>query len=139
MSEGQRDCLREARDVFEKLSSLKEESHKQFSDIINSHSGSINKGIHDLIEEVSELKAELSVIRKERNVLLETVDNLNGEIRHLNAKLKPLPGPEEGLDHGNIEISDLEISEAETEAQAMPQKIYENDVQEQGSYQALSF
>ena len=87
--------------MFEKLTSLREESHRQFSDIINSHSGSISKGINELVQEVSDLKAKLSVNRKATNVLLETIDNLNAEIRQLNPKLTivhTLPEPEENHD-----------------------------------------
>ena len=70
ISEAQRSCQSEVRDVFEKLISLREESHRQFSDIIVSHGTSISKGIDELVEEVSGLKAELSVVRKEKNVLI---------------------------------------------------------------------
>ena len=96
-----KDFQSEIRVLFEKLTSLREESHRQFSDIINSHGGSISDGINDLFAEVSNLQDELSVVRKERNVLLETVDNLNGEIRQLNSKLTmahSLPEPEENHD-----------------------------------------
>ena len=96
-----KDCLSEVRVVFEKLASLREESHRQFSDIINSHSGGISDGINTLFAEVSNLQEKLSVVIKERNVLLETVDNLNGEIRQLNSKLTmahSLPEPEENHD-----------------------------------------
>ena len=101
MSMAPQDCQREVRVVFEKLTSLREESHRQFSDIINSHSGSISKGINELVQEVSDLKAKLSVNSKATNVLLETIDNLNGEIRQLNSKLTivhTLPEPEENHD-----------------------------------------
>ena len=87
MSEVKKDCRDEARVVFEKLNSWREESNRQFSDIINSHCSSIDRGITDLVSEVSCLQDKLSVTRKERNVLLGTVANLNGEIRQLNAKL----------------------------------------------------
>ena len=97
---GKKDCQREVGNLFDKLGSWRDESHKQISDIINFHSSSINKGINDLVKEVGDLQAELSVTKKERNVLLDTVENLNGEIRHLSAKLpvtQPLPEPEDNL------------------------------------------
>ena len=74
------DCQSEASDLFKNLSDLRVEFDGQFSNIINSHSSNINDGIQDLYEEVCGLKIELSDMRKERKVLLETVDNLNGEI-----------------------------------------------------------
>ena len=95
-----KDFQSEVRVLFEKLTSLREESHRQFSDIINSHGGSISDGINDLFAEVSNLQDELSVVRKERNVLLETVDNLKGEIRQLHSKLTTAhPLPELGENH----------------------------------------
>ena len=63
------------------------------------------------MREVDDLQAELSTIRKERNVLLETVGNLNGEIRHLSYKLpitQPLPEPEDNLDQDIRQVSSEE-------------------------------
>ena len=53
-------------------------------------------------------------MRKERSVLLETVDNLNGEIRQLNAKLQSLTQPEEepSLEVTKEEILDWDSFEA---------------------------
>lgn len=76
------------RDVFEKLISFSEESHRQFSDIIECYGSNLSKGIDELIEEVSDLRAELSLVRQEKTVLIETVGNLNGEIRQLSGKLQ---------------------------------------------------
>ena len=76
--------------LFEKLSVWREESHREFSNIITSHSRSINKGINDLVEEVTELKVELSIITSERNDLLETLQNLSNDIKLRNAEL-PIP------------------------------------------------
>lgn len=58
---------------FEKLNMWREESHREFSNILHYHGSSINKGINHLVEEVSDLKVKLSVITRERNHLLETV------------------------------------------------------------------
>ena len=107
----EKDCQREVWNLFEKLSSWRDESQKQISHIINFHSSSVNKGINDLVREVDDLQAELSTIRKERNVLLETVGNLNGEIRHLSYKLpitQPLPEPEDNLDQDIGQVSSEE-------------------------------
>ena len=112
MSEAQKACQIEVNEVFDKLRSLREESLRQFSDIIDSHSSSISKRIGGLIEEVCDLRAELSVFRKEKHVLLETVDNLNGEIRQLNAKLiasNNLPKPRERLDQSIKEEDSSEV------------------------------
>merc|ERR1712018_586630 len=90
---------------FQKLSIWRDESHKEFSNIITFHSSSISKGINDLVEEVSDLKAELSIITKERNDLLETVHNLSSDIRKRSVEL-PNPQPEPKEIHSN------DISEA---------------------------
>ena len=78
----------EVKDLFYKFNSLREETHEQFSTIINAHSESVKKGISDLVEEVSILQAQVSIITHERNVLLDTVANLNSEIRHMSAPLE---------------------------------------------------
>ena len=104
MSNNKNGCLEDANDLFEKLSSWSEESHGQITKIITSHNSSIRKGIRDLAEEVDGLQAELSIIKKERTVLLETVDNLNGEIRQLNAKLQP----EEEPNHDVVEAGNYD-------------------------------
>ena len=87
MNEARRACQSEMKEVFDKLISLREESYRQFSDIIDSHNSSVSKGINDLVNEVYDLRAELSLVRKEKSVLIETVDNLNVEIRQLGALL----------------------------------------------------
>ena len=87
----------EALSLFEKQSSWREESNRQFSNILNSNSSIINKGINDLVRENSSLRAELSFVKNERSGLLKTVDNLNDEIRQLRPKRKTLPEPEEDL------------------------------------------
>ena len=84
------ECQSELRYLFKRLTSWKEESQIKFSNIINSQSTIIENGISNLVEEVSDLQAQLSVITKERNNLLETVENMGGEIKSLQAKLPSL-------------------------------------------------
>ena len=114
-SNGRTDSQVEAKDLFAKLSSLKEESYKQFSNMIDCYSSNISDGIRDLTDKVSDLQSELSLIRKEKSVLLETVDNLNGEIRQLNAKLQSLTQPEE---EPNLELTKEEILDGEDSFEA---------------------
>ena len=104
---GQKDCQREAREAFEKLCSWREQSQNQFTDIINSYSDRISRGISDLVEKVGEQQTELSVIRKERDVLLETVDNLNVEIRHLSAKFHNLNSQDKHFEHSTQVLDNL--------------------------------
>ena len=82
---------------FEKLSIWREESHRDFSNIIQFHSTTINKGISDLVQEVNNLKDDLSMITRERNDLLETVHNLSNGLRQRNIESQirqPSPEPE---------------------------------------------
>ena len=105
------DCQVEAKDLFAKLSTLREESYRQFSDIISCHQSNISDGIRGLTEEVNGLQSELSVVRKEKSVLLETVDSLNGEIRQLNAKLEFIKQSEK---EPNLEIIKEEVPDGES-------------------------
>ena len=104
----------EAKDLFEKLISWKEESHRQISSTINSLSSNIDIGFQDLVEEVCGIQSELLVLRKERTVLLDTVGNLNSEIRQLNSKLRPLSDPEADNNHDTLkmEMTDFEVAGA---------------------------
>ena len=92
------DCQSAVENLFEKLCSWQEDSQRQFSEIINSHRGIIRKELNDLDEEMIELKGQLEVIENERKVLLETVDNLNCEIKQLNTKLIPVISDQEIID-----------------------------------------
>ena len=85
------DCLSEVRVVFEKLQSWKEQSQTQFNSIIDSHNASITKGISGLIAEMVDMRAELSITKKEKNILVDTVDSLNNEIKQLKANLREKP------------------------------------------------
>ena len=133
---GKNDCPREAKDLFGKLSLWREESYRQFSSIINCHSRNISDGIRDLTEEVCDLEAELSFMRKERSVLLETVDNLNVEIRQLNAKLRPLdePGDDVYLDIVKEDHLDEETSEVAQKQPVKPGMGSEYDTDKDADY-----
>ena len=65
------DCLSEVNHLFEKLSSWRDESNRQFYKIIDLHTCNISKGINDLSEEVLDLRTKLSSITMERNYLLK--------------------------------------------------------------------
>ena len=96
-------CQSEVRHLLEKLSSWREESNRQFSNIIDSHTQNIDKGVNDLAEEVCDLRTKLTIITKERNDLLENVGKLSGENRQLKAVIhivQPLPDREESNCHG---------------------------------------
>ena len=67
----QKDCQTEVTVVFEKLNFWKE----AFSQIIESHSKSIARGVNDLVVKVSDLHNELLSIKEERDVLLQTVES----------------------------------------------------------------
>ena len=82
-----KECQSELRRMFTRLKSWQEESQREFSNIMNSQSIIIDKGIDNLVEEVGELQAQLSAVKKERDNLLETVADMGSEITKLQAKL----------------------------------------------------
>ena len=96
----QKDCIDKVINLFDELSSFRDESVRQISSIILNHNSSIKRGVSNLIKEVGDLREELSIIKEEkgdlqeelsglkeeRTYLLELVQNLNGEIGHLRAR-----------------------------------------------------
>ena len=69
----------EVKQLVGKLMSWREETNKEFSDIIDAHAkSSIKEGFNDLAKEVTDLRIKLSVITQERNDLLKNVNELNG-------------------------------------------------------------
>ena len=96
LSNGVNDTQIEVRNLLKKISSWKEESQRQLSDIIDGCTYNINRGVKDLVEKVGDLKTQLSLKTKECDDLQETVDKLNGEIRHMsdNFIAKSLPATE---------------------------------------------
>ena len=143
---GQSNSQSQVNDLFEKLISWRDESHKEISYIINSYNSHVKMGINNLVNEVSDLQDELSVIRKERNVLLETVENLSGEIRHLSAKIpSKKPSRDKELDHmqdiKQEEFSNTDIPEDiyTCEAVKRPEIPSEkNELVECSDYEAIS-
>ena len=101
-----RDSQNEVRDLFIKLRLWREDSQKQFANILSYHDNKITKSMNDLVEEVSFLKVQLSSVTDERKVLLETVDSLNCEIRHLNEKLIAIQNTQET--RGTDDTDDVE-------------------------------
>ena len=113
------DCGSEAKALLDELILWKEESHRQISTIMESHGSNIKTGIRELEEEVISLKAEISLLRKERTVLLDTVGNLNSEIKHLNIKFQTLPELDKEFNYRTSvgENHDTEMYEAKCENQ----------------------
>ena len=81
MSEGQKDYKSHVRDMINNLYSWRDESHRQMSNILSYHTKSIDKGLNDIVREVTDLQTQVAVLRNERKTLLETVNSLNSEIR----------------------------------------------------------
>ena len=81
MSTNQKDCQGKVNDFFESLMMWRDESQKQFVNVVNTHSKIINEAISNLVGEASDLQAQLSVCRKERNELIETVRYMSGNIK----------------------------------------------------------
>ena len=87
MNKRQKYFQRQVGEMVEKLASWREDSHKQMSTIISSHCKTFDISFNDLVEEFSELQGQVSDLKKEKTVLLDTINNLNGEIRQLGARL----------------------------------------------------
>ena len=83
----QKSCLSLAEDFFNELGSWIDSSQTQFSATIDLHNAKIINGIGNLVAEVGGLHSQLSITTNERNVLVETVKNLNKEIRNLKSEL----------------------------------------------------
>ena len=113
--------LSEIGNFFQNLSSWKEESQQQLSQLVETYNQIIIKAVTELVEENSDLRDKYSVTKKEKDCLLEAVSNLNGEIRHLNAKLhaaQPHTQSEEDIVHHlneEVELSSDDKQEARDE------------------------
>ena len=109
IDESQKDCQSEVWEMFKNLSSWKDESQNKLTKIINSYDNTIKKGISVLVEEVSDLKTQLSVTVKERNALMETVKNLNEEVRQLGKLFIAHPSSEPEGDNEDTQESPNEM------------------------------
>ena len=126
IAESKSKCQSEVRHLFKELESWRDESQRQFSNIINCHSESINKAINDLVEEVGDLQAKLSTTTHERNDLMETVKNLSGGIRQLRATL---PVDNHRLEAQDIDSSEMGLSYMEEQAIEKPRASAETEDQ----------
>ena len=94
--------------LFRRLRSWKEESNRTFFNILVAYCKDIDKDMDDLAEELSEVK-------QEKDVLMETIGELHGEIKQLNAKLQEgsEPGKFPQVDIQGIENYDDEMLSTE--------------------------
>ena len=108
-----------------KLHSWREESQREFStfmfntyaefsNIINPQGTIICKGIENLVEELSDIKAQLSIITQERNDLLETVESLNVKLQSFSETYQD---PQEVLDLCSKELGGSEVAKRNTNEQ----------------------
>ena len=109
----------EVSDLFTKLNSCikeREASQKRFQNILSYHSGAINKGMNDLIDEVDYLQAQLAQMKNERDDLLLAVQKYCGEIRDLKPK-KPhdpiVTGTKKNQLNAVIDCQDADIMQVE--------------------------
>ena len=87
MTKGQKECHSKVDEFISNLSSWKDESYRHMSDIMSSQNASINNSFNELAKEFSDLLAQVSELQKEKKVLLETINNLNGEIRNMSTQV----------------------------------------------------
>ena len=107
MSEGQKDYKSHVKDLINNLSSWRDESHRQMSNILSYHTKSIDKGLNDIVQEVTDLQTQVAVLRNERKTLLETVNSLNSEIRQLSAKSPSAEPKTSELDSSLMDTIDI--------------------------------
>ena len=116
----QKDFQRQVGEVVEKLASWREDSHKQMSSIISSHCKTFDISFNDLVEEFGELQSQVSDLKKERTVLLDTINNLNGEIRQLGARLMLSEVEAQEPEHSESDLPDVKDE--------LPEGPFANDV-----------
>ena len=93
MSELLKESKIEVGNLFKKLTSWskeREESQKQFSDMVLTYNTNITEGINDMAKGLKgfcDMQAQLSAVRNERDNLLAMVNNLNDEVKDLSDKL----------------------------------------------------
>ena len=112
------DTQSEIRVLLKKLASWREESLRHLSEILDSCTNSISKGIKGQAEEVDDLQARYSVTTKwVQNYLQEAVDKLNDEIMQISEKLsvaQPVMELEENDSHDPLEMCEPELSGLDT-------------------------
>ena len=123
-----------------KLHSWREESQRELSNIMNSQGTIIGKGIENLVEELSDIKAQLSIITQERNDLLETVESLNVKLQSFS---ETSPDAKEVLDLctkevGGSEVAKRDANEHDEECSRITNDTEEEDLNEEtGTHQPI--
>ena len=74
------------RNLFIKLNSWRRGSQREFDNIIDPCRNSINSAFNDLVNENKKLQDKLSIAIKDRDILLRSVDVLSDEIKELKSK-----------------------------------------------------
>ena len=137
------DTQSEIRVLLKKLASWREESLRHLSEILDSCTNSISKGIKDQAEEVDDLQARYSVTTKwVQNYLQEAVDKLNDEITQISENLRvaqPVMELEENDSHDPLEMCEPELSDLDTNRQDGETVSSSDDAQgiESGSFAEL--
>ena len=108
MPQAQDDCPSQVLDIIKELSVWKDESHKQMSIIMSSHSSIVNKGFNDIGLEFSNLQAKVTTLTKERSVLLNTIQNLNNQITQMGTKLRLTESEAQDLDRSQTDDTGIE-------------------------------
>ena len=108
MSKNQKYSHEKVIDLHKKLVLWRDESHKQFLNIVDTHINIINDAMNTFVEEVNDLQAQLSASRKERNDLIETVRTLSGKIKKQHHNEDPQDLDSKDVEHKENEGSDIE-------------------------------
>ena len=74
------------RNLFTKLTSWIRSSQREFDNIIDPYTYSITSAFNDLVNENNKLQDKLSIAIKDRDILLRSVDVLSDELKELKSK-----------------------------------------------------
>ena len=108
----QTDCLIHATDLFQELDLWRAESQNKFSTLINSQQTRLLNGIKGYMREFKELQILLLNTTNEKKILIDTVANLNDELRKLRSELtisRSLPRSaveNNSQDHGKEDVKE---------------------------------
>ena len=122
-------------DLFTKLNSCikeRETSQKWFHNLLSSYSGNINKGMNDLIDEVSYLQTQLKQMTRERDDLLVDVEKFCGEIEDLKAKMPHDPLMTRGEKSEHNEDADCEDTNVLQEKLTKAEEHHERNIAQEG-------
>ena len=87
ISKSHADCQNQVRDLIQKPSPWRDLLEEEMSNIMSTYASYMDIGFNGLVGECNDLKTQNNLLQKERNVLLETIEKLNREMREMDSKI----------------------------------------------------